>query len=241
MVSVSPCVMVDSELDMDTVLIIEDDARLGPTIQKGLGEQDFTALLAATGEAAMHAIKDEKPDLLVLDLGLPDCDGVDLLQSLRQQGYRGLVLILTARDGLTDKVQGLDAGADDYLVKPFAFAELVARIRALLRRSTAAARTLTVGELNVDLVTRHVTQRGQTIDLTPREFDLLAYLAENAGQVVSREMLAEHVWREPSRFTPLDNVIDVHVSRLRRKLTDDSGRCPLRVVRSYGIVLEETA
>lgn len=233
--------MVDSELDMETVLIIEDDARLGPTIQKGLSEQDFMALLAATGEAAVQAIQKDQPDLLVLDLGLPDCDGVDLLQSLRQQGYRGLVLILTARDELTDKVQGLDAGADDYLVKPFAFAELVARIRALLRRSATTARVLAAGTLRIDLVTRHVTQGGRTIDLTPREFDLLAYLAENAGQVVSREMLAAYVWREPSRFTPLDNVIDVHVSRLRRKLTDDNGCSPLRVVRSRGILLEEHA
>ncbi len=241
MVSVSPCVMVDNGLDMDTVLIIEDDTRLGPTIQKGLREQDFMALLAATGEAAIQAIQKDQPDLLVLDLGLPDCDGVDLLQSIRQHGYRGLVLILTARDGLTDKVQGLDTGADDYLVKPFAFAELVARIRALLRRSATAARVLTVGTLKVDLVTRHVTQGDRTIDLSPREFDLLAYLAENAGQVVSREMLAKDVWREPSRFTPLDNVIDVHVSRLRRKLTDDNERSPLRVVRSHGILLEEHA
>ncbi len=223
--------------DMSTVLIVEDDKRLGPTIQKGLAEQDFNALLAASGETALAMVRKQSPDIIVLDLGLPDIDGIDLLNALRGQAYGGPVLILTARDGLTDKVLGLDTGADDYMVKPFAFSELLARLRALLRRSPAAARVLSVGSITIDLVTRHVMHNDQSIDLTPREFDLLAYLAQHAGQVVSREMLAEHVWRESNRFTPLDNVIDVHVSRLRRKLTAVAENNPLQVIRGQGIML----
>ncbi len=135
-------------------------------------------------------------------------------------------------------MQGLDAGADDYLAKPFAFVELFDRLRALLRRSPSAARTLRAGDVTVDLVTRRAARGAETLDLTPREFDLFAYLAQHAGQVVSRDMLAKDVWREPSRLTPLDNVIDVHISRLRRKLTSPSGACPLQVVRGYGFKLE---
>ena len=224
---------------MNTILIVEDDKRLGPTLQKGLCEQGFNTLLAVNGEGALAMARRHTPNLIVLDLGLPDYDGIDLLHLIRTQGYRDPVLILTARDGLTDKVQGLDAGGDDYLAKPFAFVELSARIRALLRRSPSAARTLRAGGVAVDLVTRHVVRGAESIDLTPREFDLLAYLAQHAGQVVSRDMLARHVWREPSRFTPLDNVIDVHISRLRRKLTHGSGACPLRVIRGCGIMLED--
>ncbi len=222
---------------MSTVLIVEDDKRLGPTIQKGLAEQDFNALLAASGETALAMVRKQSPDVIVLDLGLPDVDGIDLLHTLREQAYNGPVLILTARDGLTDKVRGLDTGADDYMVKPFAFSELLARLRALLRRSPASAQVLVAGAVTVDLVTRHVMHNNQSVDLTPREFDLLAYLAQHAGHVVSREMLAEHVWRESNRFTPLDNVIDVHVSRLRRKLAANSCTSPLQVVRGQGIML----
>jgi DNA-binding response OmpR family regulator len=223
---------------MQTVLIVEDDPRLGPTIRKGLSEQGFDAILAATGQGGLAACREHPPALVVLDLGLPDGDGMDWLRTFRGQGGDAPVLILTARDLLTDKVRGLDAGADDYLVKPFAFDELVARLRALLRRASTPARTVRAGHLDIDVASRRVRVGAGIIDLTPREFDLIVYLAQRAGQVVSREMLAEHVWREPSRFTPLDNVIDVHVSRLRRKLTDGTGACPLRVVRGRGIVLE---
>jgi len=222
---------------MKQILIVEDDKRLGPVIQKGLREQEFDAILAPDGKSAQNILREGFPGLIILDLGLPDCDGIEILGMIRKQGYRDPVLILTARDGLTDKVKGLDSGADDYLVKPFAFAELLARIRALMRRSVSKAKKLLVGNLTIDLVTRHVVMGEKPIDLTPREFDILAYLADHAGQIVSRDMLSEYVWRESGRFTSLDNVIDVHVSRLRRKLTDDTGVCPLRVIRGQGIML----
>lgn len=222
---------------MDEILIVEDDKRLGPTLKKGLAEHGYGVSLAATGSEGRDALARMAPSLLVLDLGLPDCDGIDLLQAVREQGYKRPVLILTARDTTTDKVIGLDSGADDYLVKPFAFAELVARIRALLRRASKGGQVLQVGGLSVDLVTRHVAVDGGTIDLTPREFDLLAYLAQHAGEVVSRNMIQTHVWRETERFTSLDNVIDVHVSRLRRKIGAVSEASVPEVIRGIGIRL----
>jgi len=223
---------------MNRILIVEDDRHLGPSLGKGLGEQGLSVSLAQDGQSALDRLKASTPDMLILDLGLPDCDGIELLQRMRSQGYDRPVLILTARDELSDKIKGFDATADDYLVKPFAFAELLARIQALLRRASGTAKTLTVGDITIDLVARRVMRAGREIALTPREFDLLAYLADHADRIVPRQMLAEHVWREPSRFTPLDNVIDVHVSRLRRKLSADSGGCPLQVVRGYGILLK---
>jgi len=223
---------------MENILIIEDDRRLGSSIQKGLTEQDFSVELASDGQSALDVLQKSKPNLIVLDLGLPDYDGIDLMKKIRKLDYNSPILILTARDGLTDKVQGLDLGADDYMVKPFAFVELVARIHALLRRSPSAGKIFKVGDLSIDLLTRHVVKGDQTLDLTPREFDLLAYLAQYAGEIVSRSMIEEHVWRETSRFTSLDNVIDVHVSRLRRKLKSDSDSSPLQVVRGVGIKLE---
>ena len=197
--------------------------------------------LAPDGHSASAAVGADVPALLILDLGLPDMDGITLLNTLRADGYDLPVLILTARDELPDRIRGLDAGADDYLVKPFAFVELLARVRALLRRAPDASRELKAGDIVIKLVTREVTRSGRVIGLTPREFELLAYLADHAGQVVARDALARDVWRETARLTSLDNVIDVHVSHLRRKLTDDSGDCPLTVVRGSGILLRSGA
>lgn len=219
------------------ILIIEDDKRLGSTVKKGLEEHGYKVSLTDSGGAALETLKDTPPDLVILDLGLPDCDGVNLLQELRERGCDAPLIIVTARDTIPEKVRGLDAGAEDYLVKPFAFPELLARLRALLRRSGRDGHRLVAGDISIDLITRHVRVGDESVDLSPREFDLLAYLARNAGQIVSREMLVKDVWREPSRQTSLDNVIDVHVSRLRRKINDNAGPGRLQVIRGVGIML----
>ena len=230
-------VVVLFSLVMTELLIVEDDKRLGPTLKKGFFEQGFSVSLATTGYEALDMLMRLSPDLLVLDLGLPDCDGFDLLHQIRKQGVSLPILILTARDTTLDKVTGLNAGADDYLAKPFAFAELVARINALLRRNEKVEPVLKVGKISIELVMRRVEFDGVAVELTPREFDLLAYLAQHAGEVVSRDRLQTYVWREANRFTSLDNVIDVHVSRLRKKLREVSESDVLEVVRGSGVRL----
>lgn len=225
---------------MNTILIVEDDKRLGAIISRGLREQGYKVSLALSGDQARHALSDDQPAAIILDLGLPDCDGTELLNLIRADGYRGPVIIATARENLSCKVNCLNAGADDYLVKPFDFAELLARLRAVSRRASAINDVvINVGEVRIDLVERSVIFAGNPVTLTPLEFDFMTYLAQNAGQVVSRSMLAEHVWHQPARFTPIDNVIDVHVVRLRRKFTTKDGYCPLRVIRGLGIKLVE--
>jgi two-component system copper resistance phosphate regulon response regulator CusR len=171
---------------------------------------------------------------------LPGSDGIEVLQTLRKQGSKIPVLLLTAKDAVEDRVLGLDAGADDYLVKPFAFAELSARIRALLRRNKVeTASVLAIAGLEVDPVRRSVLREGHRIDLTAREFDLLEYLVRNYGRVVSREMLARDVWKETARATPIDNVIDVHIARLRRKVDDPFDIKLLQTVRGVGFTVSE--
>jgi two-component system, OmpR family, copper resistance phosphate regulon response regulator CusR len=175
-----------------------------------------------------------------LDIMLPGRSGLEILRRLRQNGIRTPVLLLTACDSIEDRVQGLDTGADDYLVKPFAFPELLARIRALLRRGTSEkAEKMTVGNLVVDGSGRSVSRGGVPIELTAREYDLLEYLIRNVGSVVSREMLARDVWKETARATPIDNVIDVHVARLRRKIDDGFDRKLLHTVRGVGFTLRD--
>jgi DNA-binding response OmpR family regulator len=171
---------------------------------------------------------------------LPGRNGIEILKTLRKQGLRVPVLLLTAKDSVEDRVLGLDAGADDYLVKPFAFPELRARIRALLRRGKAeTAVSLKLGTLEMDLTTRLVTRDAKTIELTVREFELLEFLLRNKGRVVSREMLARDVWKESNRATPLDNVIDVHIARLRRKVDDEFEPKLVRTIRGVGFMLSE--
>jgi DNA-binding response OmpR family regulator len=171
---------------------------------------------------------------------LPGRDGIQVLSALRKQGATTPVLLLTAKDAIEDRVSGLDAGANDYLVKPFAFAELSARIRALLRRHKAEPpAVLTIATLEIDLVKRTVDRGGQRIDLTAREFELLVYFAQNQGRVVSREMLARDVWKENARATPLDNVIDVQIARLRRKIDDPFDIKLLHTIRGVGFTLNE--
>jgi DNA-binding response OmpR family regulator len=177
---------------------------------------------------------------VLLDLGLPGRSGLDILTTIRGKMIKTLVIVLTARDSVRDRVVGLDAGADDYLVKPFAFAELLARIRALARRGrTIEVAPTTVGRLVLDPVTRTVTRDGEPLTLTAREFELLDYLMQQAGQVVSREALARDVWKEPSRSTSLDNVIDVHIARLRRKVEPDESSGLIHTVRGVGFMIRD--
>jgi DNA-binding response OmpR family regulator len=201
------------------ILVIEDEPKVGRALREGLQAEDYDVTLAPTGEEGFFLASSQSFDLIVLDILLPGRDGLEVLGALRKQGVERPVLLLTAKDAIEDRVAGLDAGADDYLVKPFAFAELSARIRALLRRGKPeAAAPLRIDTLEIDPVSRTVHRSGERIDLTAREFDLLEFLVRNRGRVVSREMLAREVWKETSRATPIDNVIDVHVARLRRKM-----------------------
>jgi two-component system, OmpR family, copper resistance phosphate regulon response regulator CusR len=223
------------------ILLVEDEIKVGDALKKGLQAEEYEVTWAQTGEEGFFHASSQLFDLIVLDVMLPGRDGIEVLQTLRKQGSKTPVLLLTAKDAIEDRVLGLDAGADDYLVKPFAFAELSARLRALLRRNKpeAAAGVLTIGGLEIDPIRRTVNREGRRIDLTAREFELLEYLARNHDRVVSREMLARDVWKESGRATPLDNVIDVHVARLRRKMDDPFKANLLHTVRGVGFTLSE--
>jgi len=222
------------------ILVVEDEQKVANALKEGLEEERYEVDLAYTGEDAFFRVNTEKFDLILLDLMLPGRDGLQILTSIRKRGVETPVLLLTARDTLEDRVSGLNAGADDYLVKPFAFAELLARIRALLRRgrSTDALR-LSVGDLDMDIVTRKVTRGGHTVELTAREFELLEYLLRHEGQIVMRDTLAREVWKETTRGTPLNNVIDVHIARLRRKIDVDQPVKLIHTVRGVGFMLRQ--
>jgi len=203
------------------ILIVEDDAKTAGAVRTGLRGEGCDAAVAASGEEGFARLNADPFDLVVLDWMLPGRDGLTILNALRARGTKTPVLLLTARDTIEERVLGLDSGADDYLVKPFAFAELLARLRALLRRAgDAEPAPKQVGDLVLDVERRRVVRGTEEIAVTPREFDLLAYLVRHHGQTVTRPMLAREVWREPHRATPLDNVIDVHVAHLRRKIDD---------------------
>ena len=222
------------------VLVVEDEQKVANALREGLEGERYEVVVERTGEDAFFRLTTEAFDLILLDLGLPGRDGLQILTTLRSKGVKTPVLVLTARDTLQDRVAGLDSGADDYLVKPFAFAELLARIRALMRRGRSAdAPRLAVGDLSMDLITRKVMRGGQPVELTVREFELLEYLMRYEGQVVSRETLARDVWKETARTTPLDNVIDVHIARLRRKVDVDRSVKLIHTVRGVGFMLRE--
>ena len=225
---------------MVRVLIVEDERKLAHVLSSALQAEHYDVVAAATGEDGFYRANAERFDLVVLDLMLPGRSGLEILQTLRQRHVETPVLILTARDGIDDRVRGLDLGADDYLVKPFALPELLARIRALLRRGRPSdAFRLKVADLEMDLVARKVVRGDRSIDLTGREFELLEYLLRHHGRLVSREMLAREVWREPHRATPLDNVIDVQMARLRRKVDADDAARLIHTVRGVGFVVRE--
>lgn len=220
------------------LLVVEDEEKVASALREGLEGEGYDVVVETTGEGAFSRLARERFEVVLLDLMLPGRDGLEILAALRRRGLDTPVVVLTARDTLEDRVVGLDAGADDYLVKPFAFAELLARLRAIGRRGRGSdAERLAVDTLDVDPATRRVAREGRAIELTAKEFDLLHYLARNARQVVSRDTLAREVWRETARSTTLDNVIDVHISRLRRKI--DVGR-PVKLihtVRGVGFLL----
>ena len=222
------------------ILVVEDEQKVADALREGLEGEKYEVVVERTGEGAFFRVNTEMFDAILLDLTLPGRDGLDILRALRARGLKTPVLVLTARDSLQDRVTGLDSGADDYLVKPFAFAELVARIRALLRRGRVAeSPRLSAADLDVDLVRRRVTRGGRTVELTVREFELLEYLLRHHGHVVSREALARDVWKETSRTTPLDNVIDVHIARLRRKVDSEHRVKLIHTVRGVGFMLRE--
>ena len=222
------------------ILVIEDEKKLAEAIRDSFAAEHYEVTLAYIGEDGFFRINAELFDLVILDLMLPGCTGFEVLTTLRRRGLQTPVLILTARDAVEDRVLGLDGGADDYLVKPFAFPELHARIRMLLRRGRPVeALRLKFADVEMDLVTRDVSRAGKTLALTAKEFELLEFLLRHADRVVSREMLAREVWDETARATPLDNVIDVHIARLRRKVDDSFGQKLLHTIRGVGFILRE--
>jgi len=222
------------------ILVIEDEPKVGRAVREGLQAEGYEVTLAATGEEGFFVASSQPLDLILLDILLPGRDGIEILATLRKRGIGVPVLLLTAKDAIEDRVAGLDAGADDYLVKPFAFPELSARIRALLRRGKPESPAVVrIDTLEMDMVARTVSRDGQRIELTAREFELLEFLVRNKGRVVSREMLAREVWKETSRATPIDNVIDVHVARLRRKVDDQFKSKLVHTVRGVGFAIRE--
>ena len=222
------------------ILVIEDEKKVALALKKGLEAEGHDVEAALTGEDGFFRLCSRTFDLIILDLMLPGRDGIEILRTLRRTDPVTPVLILTARDAVGDKILGLDLGADDYLVKPFAFPELAARIRALSRRGRSDQATrLSLGDLEMDLLKRTVRRTGQAVVLTAREFELLEYLLRNQGHVVTRDMLARDVWKETMRATPLDNVIDVHVGRLRKKLDEPFATRLLHTVRGVGFILSE--
>lgn len=227
---------------MHTILLVEDDPQVAGSLVQALLEEGYAPVRASTGAEARAAITAERPSLVLLDLGLPDVDGMTLLSEFRERDPELPLLILSARDGVEDRVTGLDRGAVDYILKPFALPEVLARIRLHLRRSGSVdAAVLRAGNLRLDLLGRRAGIGEDTLELPPREFDLLATLARSVGKAVSREQIARDVWNSPRRMSSLDNLIDVHISRLRERLKDGNAAARLRTIRGVGYVLEVEA
>lgn len=222
------------------ILLIEDDVKVASWVTRGLKEAGFAVDRAADGEEGLHRALTETYDAAIVDIMLPKLDGLSLIEELRRQKMSTPVLILSAKRSVDDRVQGLQRGSDDYLTKPFAFSELLARIQALIRRASATSEphSLVVGDLSLDLITRVVRRGDKEIPLQPKEFALLEYLARNAGKVVSRTMIMEHVW--DYNFDPMTNVVDARICKLRDKIDKDFGTKLLHTVWGAGYVLKET-
>lgn len=221
------------------ILIVEDEDKVANAVRRGLEPEGYSVAVARTGEEGFFLVSNQNYDLLILDVMLPGRDGVEILTAVRKRDLTVPVLFLTSKDAVEDRVRGLDAGADDYLVKPFAFSELLARVRALTRRShrTESVSSLRLADLEMDVTSHSVRRQDRELALTAREFDLLEYLLRHQGRIVSREMLARDVWKENARHTPLDNVIDVHIARLRRKVDEPFPLKLLHTIRGVGFVL----
>ncbi len=219
-------------------LIVEDDRAIADFVARGLREGGFAVDVAQDGASGLEMALAADPDVAIVDVMLPKRDGLSLIEELRRRGRTTPVLILSARRSVDDRVRGLQAGGDDYLTKPFAVAELIARVQALVRRATRTPEptTLSLDDLQLDLLTRRVTRNGQPIDLRPREFTLLEYLLRNAGKVVSKTMILSHVW--DYNFDPQTNIVDVLVSRLRDRIDKPFERKLLQTVRGVGYVLK---
>jgi two-component system response regulator MprA len=221
-----------------TILLVEDRVEVLEVVRRTLASNGYLVETATDGEEGLHKALDLQPDLLILDVGLPRLDGIALAKELRNRSFKAPVLMLTAHDTVSDKVQGLDAGADDYLPKPFDYHELLARVKALLRRATMRADdvTMRVGDLILDPLARQVSRAGSPITLTTKEYALLEYLMRNTGRAVTRDQIADQVWKQP--FDPASNIVDVYISYLRQKIDDPTlGRPLLHTVRGTGYQL----
>jgi len=222
------------------ILIVEDEKKAAAYLSKGLAENGFVADIAQDGEEGLHLARSGGYDLVILDIQLPMRDGWSVLETLRREGISTPVLLLTARDAVHDRVRGLELGADDYLVKPFAFSELLARVRSVLRRGQArSTETMRIADLEIDVLRHRAQRAARRLDLTPKEFALLSLLARRAGEALSRTVIAEQVW--DMNFDGGTNVVDVHVRRLRAKVDDPFASKLIHTVRGVGYVLEKRA
>lgn len=218
------------------ILVVEDEKRIADFLSRGLESERYVVDVAHAGLPALDLLHDTDYDLIILDLGLPDIDGLAVLEKIRNRKTSPPVMILSARDSVDDRVKGLELGADDYLVKPFAFVELVARVRVLLRRGQPTPERLQVGDLTLDCIRRKVTRSGENIELAPKEFSILEYLMRNRGRPLSRTMIVEHVW--DMDYDGLTNIVDVYIRHLRTKVDDPFPARMIHTVRGIGYMLE---
>jgi len=218
------------------ILVVEDEKRIADFVSRGLESAGYAVDVAGDGSTASEMVHATEYDLIILDLGLPDMDGLTVLRKIRNRKGSSPVLILSARDAVDDRVRGLEGGADDYLVKPFAFVELLARVRVLLRRGQPTPERLQVGDLTLDCIRRKVTRGGDNVELAPKEFSILEYLMRNRGRPLSRTMIVEHVW--DMDYDGLTNIVDVYIRHLRSKIDDKWPAKMIQTVRGIGYMLD---